>query len=210
MGAEELEMVGEDVTVDGELTSVEGKLDTLMAVVSFDVVGGGGMSEASILRFLPFGAGSRGGDRLYVTVLVTTDRTLTGLVVALLGASKNRRVALSQFQSAGENGEYIPPVLIPLMAVRGEGPHVEGENAGEWGMRSRRKALGVLRLYGVGGREVEGDLKLSLRLDDRLDDVEVFEIMECLVHVDSSDIDLWSALGGGLASTGVRALMKSV
>jgi hypothetical protein len=86
--------------------SVDGKSDTLMAVVSFDVSrGGGGISVPSSLRFLPFGAGSRGGERLYVTVLVTTDRTLTGFVHALLGASKNRRVALSQFQSAGEKGE---------------------------------------------------------------------------------------------------------
>jgi len=101
----EVSAVGDDVTTDGELTSVEGKSEALMAVISFEVVGGGGISRASILRFLPFGAGSRGGDRLYVTVLVTTDRRLTGLVHALLGASKNRRVALSQFQSAGENGE---------------------------------------------------------------------------------------------------------
>lgn len=105
VGGVELNMLGETVTADGELTSVEGKSDALTAVASFDVIGGGGMSEASILRFLPFGAGSRGGERLYVTVLVTTERTLTGLVDALLGASKNRRVALSQLQSAGENGE---------------------------------------------------------------------------------------------------------
>ena len=105
----------------------------------------------------------------------------------------------------------MPPVLKPLMAVRGEGPQVDGENAaGEGGIRSRRSAVGVLRLYGVGGREVEGDLKLSLRLDDRLEEVEAFEIIECLVHVDSSDIDLCNALGGGLARTGVKALRNSV
>jgi hypothetical protein len=97
--------VGDVVMVDGESTSVDGKSEALMTVVSFEVMGGGGISAASTLRFLPFGAGSRGGDRLYVTVLVTTDRTLTGLVHALLGASKNRRVALSQVQSAGEKGE---------------------------------------------------------------------------------------------------------
>ena len=97
--------VGDAAMVDGESIRVDGKSDSLMAVGSFDVKAGGGISAASILRFLPFGAGSRGGDRLYVTVLVTTDRTLTGFVHALLGASKNRRVALSQFQSAGENGE---------------------------------------------------------------------------------------------------------
>ena len=100
--------------------------------------------------------------------------------------------------------------LVPLMAVRGDGPQVEGENAGECGIRSRLRAVGVLRLYGVGGTELEGDLWLSLRFDVRLEDVEAFEIIECRVHVDSSDIDLWSALGGGLARTGVKALRKSV
>lgn len=47
---------------------------------------------------------------------------------------------------------------MPLMAVRGEGPQVDGENAGECGIRSRLNAVGVLRLYGVGGTELEGDL----------------------------------------------------
>lgn len=69
------------------------------------VADGGGISVVSSLRFFPFGAGSKGGDRLYVTVLVTTDRTLTGLLHALRGASKYLRVALSKLQSAGENGE---------------------------------------------------------------------------------------------------------
>jgi len=101
----EANVMGDAAMAAGESMRVEGKSDTLMAVVSRDVVGGGGISAASILRFLPFGAGSSGGDLLYVTVRVTTDRTLTGFVHALLGASKNRRVALSQFQSAGENGE---------------------------------------------------------------------------------------------------------
>ena len=75
-----------------ESTKVEGNLAAAIAPESFVrgdfVVEGGGISDASNLRFLPFGAGSRGGDRLYVTVLVTTDRTLTGLEQALLGASK--------------------------------------------------------------------------------------------------------------------------
>ena len=69
------------------------------------VVGGGAISVASIFLFFPFGAGERGGDRLYVTVRVTTELTLTGLVQALLGGSKNLRVLLSILQSAGENGE---------------------------------------------------------------------------------------------------------
>src|ERR1700761_7026245 len=104
----------------------------------------------------------------------------------------------------------MPPVLRPLRAVRGDGPQVDGENAGECGIRSRLKAVGVLRLYGVGGTELEGDLWLSLLPDDRLEDVDAFEIIECLVDVDSSDIDLWSTLGGGLAKTGVNALRNSV
>lgn len=97
------------------------------------IAAGGGISGlGDNLRFLPFGAGSNGGDLLYVTVLVTTDRTLTGLMHALFGASKYLRVALSTFQSAGEKGEYIIlPVLMVLKAVRGEGPQVDGENAGE-------------------------------------------------------------------------------
>lgn len=101
----EVKVLGDPISVDGELTSVEGKSEGLMAVASLEMVGGGGISEAPIFRFLPLGAGSRGGDRLYVTVFVTTDLTLTGLVHALLGVSKKRRVALSQPQSAGEKGE---------------------------------------------------------------------------------------------------------
>ena len=97
------------------------------------VADGGGISTApSSFRFLPFGAGSSGGDRLYVTVLVTTDRTLTGLLQALRGGSKNLRVALSMVQSAGENGEYTALADGRLLSVvRGEGPHVLGEYAGE-------------------------------------------------------------------------------
>jgi hypothetical protein len=96
------------------------------------------------------------------------------------------------------------------MAVRGDGPHVEGENAGECGIRSRLKAVGVLRAYGLGGTELLGDLWFSLRFEDRLDVVDAFEIIECLVLVDSSDMDRCSALEGGLARTGVKALRKSV
>jgi hypothetical protein len=65
---------------------------------------------------------------LYVTVLVTTDRTLTGLLQALLGGSKYFRVALSRLQSAGEKGEYS--ALLGgrlLIVVLGEGPLVLGE-----------------------------------------------------------------------------------
>jgi hypothetical protein len=65
---------------------------------------------------------------LYVTVLVTTDRTLTGLLHALLGGSKYFLVALSRLQSAGEKGEYS--ALLGgrlLIVVLGEGPLVLGE-----------------------------------------------------------------------------------
>lgn len=96
------------------------------------VADGGGMSIVSSFRFLPFGAGSSGGDRLYVTVRVTTDRTLTGLLHALRGVSKYLREALSRLQSAGEKGEYARPAEETLLKpVRGEGPHVVGEYAGE-------------------------------------------------------------------------------
>ena len=147
---------GDVETAEGDSINVDGKLAAEMTG-SF-VFGGGGISESSTLRFLPFGAGSSGGDRLYVTVLVTTDLTLTGLGQALLGGSKWRRVVLSTVQSAGENGEQSTALLIPLMAVRGEGPQAVGEKAGECGMRSRLNAVGVLRLYGVGGTELVGDL----------------------------------------------------
>jgi hypothetical protein len=103
------------------------------------------------------------------------------------------------------------PVLMPLKAVRGDGPHVLGEKAGECGMRSRLSAVGVLRAFGVGGKEPEDDLWLSLREEEVLEEVEALEIMECLVLVDSSDSDLCKApVVGGLASTGVKALRKSV
>jgi hypothetical protein len=97
-------VVGEFVCSDVDSIKVDGKSAGFSEVMSFGV-GGGSMSVASSFRFLPFGAGSNGGERLYVTVLVTTDLTLTGFDTALLGVSKNRRVALSGFQSAGENGE---------------------------------------------------------------------------------------------------------
>ena len=69
---------------------------------------------------------------MYVTVLVTTERTLTGLLQALRGASKYLREALSRLQSAGEKGEYMAlPEGKLLKVVLGEGPHVLEEHAGE-------------------------------------------------------------------------------
>lgn len=59
---------------------------------------------AVFLRF-PFGAGSRFGVvRLYVTVLVTTLRTLTGFGQADLGVVIDSNILL-ELQSAGEKGE---------------------------------------------------------------------------------------------------------
>ena len=97
--------------------------------------------------------------RLYVTVRVTTCRTLTALaVVALLGASKYRI-----FQSDGENGEYM---AVALRGVALSGVAVRGESLIDtvlidWGMRSRRSAggdLGDLTLQGErGGMEIAGD-----------------------------------------------------
>lgn len=66
-----------------------------------------------VLRRFPFGGGSR-CVRLYVTVLVTTCRTLTGLPPALRGVSIYRI-----FQSEGENGDRIVRAL-PGDSVPGE------------------------------------------------------------------------------------------
>ena len=69
------------------------------------------MSGPSIFRFLPLGAGSS-GVLLYVTVLVTTDRTLTGRTHALLGVSKYLCPEASKFQSAGEKGDLAMVALM--------------------------------------------------------------------------------------------------
>lgn len=86
--------------------------------VGAETAGGGGISGASSFRFLPLGAGSR-GVRLYVTVRVTTDRTLTGRTQALRGASKYRCPLLSRFQSAGEKGERARLALMGEWALPG-------------------------------------------------------------------------------------------
>ena len=106
--------------------------------------------------FFPLGAGSRGvtGDLVYVTVLVTTCLTLTDLCVPDRGASKCL-VFPSITQSAGENGERIA-LLLALPSVLLFGESVEGDQAGDWGIRSRRKAVGVRaefggRMKGEGG-----------------------------------------------------------
>lgn len=72
-----------------------------------------GMRNHSTRRFLPLGAGSSGvtGERVYVTVRVTTCRTLTGLCVAERGDSYILLI-LSTFQSADENGDRIEWQLL--------------------------------------------------------------------------------------------------
>jgi len=120
------------------------------------------MSTCSSFRFLPFGAGSKGGDLLYVTVLVTTDRTLTGRLQPDLGASKKYlRPDPSRPQSAGENGDRA--LMSPLL----EDVAVPGENAGEFGIFRRCRPPGERadcgRLNGDGvGTDADGDLWLPL------------------------------------------------
>lgn len=68
-----------------------------------------------------------------------------------------------------------------------------------------------MRAYGVGGTEPDEDFWRSLRLEDRLEVEDALEIIESLVHVDSSDRDRWRApLVGGVVITGVKAFRKSV
>lgn len=97
---------------------------------------GGDRASSLVFLFLPLGAGSSGGVLLYVTVLVTTDRTLTGRTHALLGVSKNLIPLLSRAQSDGENGDRM--ALID--ALRGES--VPGEQRGDGGIRKRLRPVG--------------------------------------------------------------------
>jgi hypothetical protein len=97
---------------------------------------GDGIAPSLTFLFLPFGAGSSGGVLLYVTVLVTTDRTLTGRTQALLGVSKYLVPLLSRAQSEGENGDR----MALIEALRGES--VPGEQRGEGGIRKRRRPVG--------------------------------------------------------------------
>lgn len=167
---------------------------------------------------LPFGAGSRFGVvRLYVTVLVTTLLTLTDLLQALRGVAIVSNILLEGFdQSAGEKGEYRADVT-PDMAVLGDGP-VPGEKIGECccGILSRLSDallcwLGALRGVG-GGYEQLGDLKSAVLLPEKLLAVEVdgTEAELSFDTFESSDSVRFSAVGGGLASIGVRAFRKSV
>lgn len=63
VGVLTLSASGEVAAVEDDSINVEGNLSTEMPMSSF-VADGGGISEVSSLRFLPLGAGSRGGDLL--------------------------------------------------------------------------------------------------------------------------------------------------
>jgi hypothetical protein len=148
-----------------------------------------------------------------VTVLVTTDRTLTGRMQALLGASKNLCPALSRFQSAGENGDRAMLALIGDCALPGVWSGAECK--GDCGIRSRRRPADVGRVCanadeGVGGAP-PGDLTLSHLQEEKLLEVDGSDVGVFLPE-ESSDERLRGRApsGAGLVSTGVRALRKSV
>lgn len=141
-GTEVGAMVSISVLIVSDFISTSSGVDSLI-----EIRGGGGifsvsssddksavvllilLAALSVFRRLPFGAGSRFGVvRLYVTVLVTTLRTLTGFGQALRGVVIVSNIRL-ELQSAGENGEYSA-LWTPDMAVLGDGP-VVGENMGE-------------------------------------------------------------------------------
>lgn len=88
------------------------------------------------------------GDLVYVTVRVTTCRTLTGFCVAERGDSYILLI-FSAFQSADEKGDRIELQLLC-------GESEMGDHIGDWGMRNRRRAVGVRaefggRMNGEGG-----------------------------------------------------------
>jgi len=110
-----------------------------------------------------------------MTVLVTTERTLTGRTVALRGCSKKRWPLLSRFQSAGENGEramaLVRPAVERVAALR-------GEPAGDCGIVSLRRLAGVhvaemgLTNGDGGGADALVFLCKSCRLKEKLEDVD--------------------------------------
>lgn len=104
-------------------TSSSEDVDTVLLLRILHVV-------LAVFLLLPLGAGSRFGvARLYVTVLVTTLRTLTALGQALRGVAMVSNILLED-QSAGEKGEYR--ALWALESpVLGDGP-VVGEKMGEY------------------------------------------------------------------------------
>ena len=103
-------------------------------------------------RFFPLGAGSSGviGDLVYVTVRVTTCRTLTGLLVADRGDSYILLI-FSGFQSAEENGDRREFKELQLC-----GDSEAGDQIGDCGILRRRSVVGVRaelggRMNGEGG-----------------------------------------------------------
>jgi hypothetical protein len=177
-------------------------------------VGGGVDASSLTFLFFPLGAGSSGGVRLYVTVLVTTDRTLTGRIQALLGVSKYLVPLLSRAQSEGENGDR----MVVIEALRGES--VPGEQRGEGGIRKRLRPVGEQADLGCakgdgGGSEMAetgGDLWVSRREKEKLLELDV---EAAVVGVDFPDDDSnekvrGSALLGLEERTGVSVLRKSV
>jgi hypothetical protein len=151
-----------------------------------------------------------------VTVLVTTDRTLTGRAHALRGASKYLLPLLSSVQSEGENGDRIALTV----ALRGES--LPGEQRGEGGMRRRRSPVGDRadrgRAKGDGGTptaaaDAGGDLWFSHRQKEKVLELEVggSEVGVDLPEDSSKVQPLPEALLGLPAErTGVRVLRKSV
>lgn len=81
-------------------TSSSEEVDTVLVLRTLPAV-------LAVFLLFPLGAGSRFGvARLYVTVLVTTLRTLTAFGQALRGVASVSHVLLVEDQSAGEKGEY--------------------------------------------------------------------------------------------------------
>jgi hypothetical protein len=148
-----------------------------------------------------------------VTVLVTTDRTLTGRIQVFLGASKYLCPLLSRFQSAGENGERAMLALIGDCAL--PGVWSDAECKGDCGIRRRLRPAELGRVCakaedGVGGAPL-GDLALSHLQKEKLLEVDGSDVGVFLPEESSDERLLGRALnGGGLLSTGVIAFRKSV
>lgn len=176
---------------------------------------GEGKDPSLAFLFFPLGAASSGGVLRYVTVRVTTDRTLTGRTTALLGASQYLFPLLSRVQSEGENGERM------ALSVELRGESTPGEQRGEGGIRSRLSAVGERVDFGytkgdggtVAEAEAGGDLCVSHRQKEKLLE---FDVDGSVMGVDLADISSKGKLRGraliGLAdaSTGVRVLRKSI
>jgi hypothetical protein len=147
-----------------------------------------------------------------VTVLVTTDRTLTGRIQVLLGASKYLCPLLSRFQSAGENGERAMLALIGDCAL--PGVWRDAECKGDCGIRRRLRPAELGRVCakaeeGVGGAPL-GDLALSHLQKEKLLEVDGSDVGVFLPESSDERLLGRALSGGGLLSTGVIAFRKSV